>query len=55
MTLEDEILFERYHIIGYRNPDAGVCDGQTSARRDDDDRSDDSEGLSGDTSGHRDA
>ena len=44
MTLEDEILFQRFHIIGYRSPDAGMCDDTTSASPDDHERTDGGEG-----------
>ena len=54
MTIEDEILFQKYGITGYRNPDAGVCDDTASASREQHPGPDDCEGLGGDSSGHRD-
>lgn len=55
MTIEDEIIFQRYHINGYRNPDAGVCDDTTGASPIDDERTDCGQGLDSGASGYGDA
>lgn len=54
MTLEDEVLFQRFNISGY-STDApyGVSDAAASAN-DNDASSDDSQRLLGDTQGHSD-
>lgn len=51
LSYEEQVLFERYHIVGYDTDAPGVRDGATLTS-DDNQRSDGGEGLVGDTSGH---
>ena len=53
MELENEILFQRYGIVGYASYDGGVCDGTSSTGADDNTGTDDSKGLDSGASGHR--
>ena len=52
MNIEDEVLFQRYHIIGYDTDHSGVCDGTASSDADDT-GTDSGEGLRGDSPGYR--
>lgn len=51
MSYEDEILFQRYHILGYDIDAHSMCDAAAAANNNDA-SSDDNQGLVGDTQGH---
>lgn len=52
MTLEDEVLFQRFSIIGYRSADDVLRDDSSDTRRDRHPGPDHNQGFSGDTQGH---
>ena len=53
MTIEDEVLFQRFGIVGY-DTDArgGVCDGASSSSSDDNPGPDGLSGFGGGPQGH---
>lgn len=51
MTYEDEVLFQRYHILGYDIDAHSMCD-SAAAANDDNPGPGDNQGLVGDTQGH---
>ena len=44
-SLEDEVLFQRYHIVGYATDDGGVCDRASGSGGDEHPGADDNQGL----------
>lgn len=51
-SLEDEIIFQKYGIVGYATFDGGVCDSATCSDGEHQ-RTDDNQGQRGDTQRHR--
>lgn len=54
MTLEDEVLFQRFSIISYRSADDVLRDDSSDTRRDQHTGDNGNQGFSGDTQGHGD-